>query len=80
MTTDVLVALITLAGSAVGTFAGILVNSKLTNYRLSQLEKKVDQHNKVIDRVYRLEEQESVMEEKIRDSNHRIDGLEKKGV
>lgn len=80
MTTEVLVALITLAGSAVGTFAGILVNSKLTNHRLSQLEKKVDQHNKVIDRVYRLEEQESVMEEKIRDSNHRIDGLEKKGV
>ena len=38
MDTSVLVALITLAGSALGTFAGIAVNSKLTSYRIDQLE------------------------------------------
>lgn len=80
MTTEVIVALITLAGSAVGTFAGILVNSKLTTYRLGQLEKKVDQHNQLIDRVYHLEERDSVVEEQIKVANHRIADLEKKGA
>ena len=41
MNTEVIVSLITLCGSALGTFAGIAVNSKLTNFRLEQLEKRV---------------------------------------
>lgn len=62
METEVVVSLITLCGSALGTFAGIAVNSKLTSYRLEQLEKKVDKHNSVIERIgaidYRLRELE----------------------
>ena len=56
MNSDVLVSLITLCGSALGTFAGIAINTKLTNYRIGQLEKKQDKHNKVIERVYHLEQ------------------------
>lgn len=64
MDTSVLVALITLAGSTLGTFAGIAVNSKLTSYRIEQLEKKVDKHNKVIERTTELETwKESVVDE-----------------
>ena len=57
---------------------GILVSSKLTQSRLEQLEKKVEVHNQVIDRVYKLEERTEVQEEKIRVANHRIGDLEKK--
>ena len=68
--------LISILGSAIGTFAGIMVNSKLVNYRIEQLEKKVDMHNKVIDRVYQLERRDAVVEEEIKVANHRISDLE----
>ena len=76
MSETILVALIGLAGSGAGAFGGILVSSKLTQYRLEQLEKKVEVHNKVIDRVYKLEERTELQEEKIKVANHRIDDLE----
>lgn len=41
MDPTVIAALLSLAGSTIGTFAGIVVSSKLTNYRLEQLEAKV---------------------------------------
>ena len=53
--------LITLVGSAIGTFGGILASNKLTNYRIEQLEKKVDKHNSVIDRTYRLEQEVAIL-------------------
>lgn len=76
MSDTVLVALIGLAGSGAGAFGGILVSSKLTQYRLEQLEKKVEVHNQVIDRVYKLEERTELQEEKISVANHRIKDLE----
>ena len=69
MSEEVLVALIGLAGSGLGSVLGILVSSKLTQYRLEQLEKKVEVHNKVIDRVYKLEERTELQEEKIKAAN-----------
>ena len=63
-------------GSAIGTFAGIMVNSRLVNYRIEQLEKKVDKHNQVIDRVYKLEQRDAVVEEEIKVANHRLSDLE----
>ena len=69
MNEAVLVALITLGGSGLGSLVGILVSSKLTTYRIEQLEKKVDKHNTVIERTYILEEQVKV-------ANHRIGDLE----
>ena len=73
----IIVALIGLAGSAAGSLYGVLVSSKLTQYRLEQLEKKVQAHNSLIDRTYRLEERTELQEEKIKVANHRIDDLEK---
>lgn len=71
MLTEIIVALIAFAGTAVGSVAGILTTSKLTNFRLQRLEEKVDKHNTVIERTYRLEEQVKV-------ANHRIADLEEK--
>ena len=76
MSETILVALIGLAGSGAGAFGGILVSSKLTQYRLEQLERKVEVHNQVIDRVYKLEERTELQEEKIKVANHRIEDLE----
>ena len=74
----IVVALIGLAGSAVGSLAGVLASAKLTSYRLEQLEKRVQAHNNLIERTYKLEERTEVQEEKIRVANHRISDLERK--
>ena len=76
MNTEIVVALITLAGSAIGTFAGILTSARLTTYRIEQLEKKVDKHNTVIERTYKLKEAQAVMQEQIKVANNRIKDLE----
>lgn len=78
--TEVMVALIGLVGSAIGTFAGILASSKLTSYRIEQLEKKVDKHNTVIERTYKLEEGQAVIQEQIKVVNHRVADLEERGA
>ena len=44
-------AAIALIGTAVGSLGGILAANRLTNYRIEQLEKKVDKHNSVIERI-----------------------------
>lgn len=71
MDSTVIVALLSLVGTIVGSLGGILVASKLTNYRLEQLEKKVDKHNNFAARM-------PVIEEQIKVINHRLDDLEEK--
>lgn len=76
MSESVVVALISLVGTLGGTFGGILVSNKLTNYRIEQLEKKVEKHNGVIERVYELEKHEAVTDETVEVMGHRIRDLE----
>ena len=64
--------------SLVGTAAGSLSGLKLMSYRIEQLEKKVEKHNNIIERTYKLEEWAAVKDEQIKVANHRIDDLEKK--
>jgi len=77
VTTEMIIALITLAGSAVGTLGGIVINSRMSNYRIEQLEKKVDKHNNLIERTYAIEQHNAVVDEEIKVANHRIEDLEK---
>lgn len=72
----VIVAIISLIGTLGGTFGGILTSTKLTNYRIEQLESKVEKHNKVVERVYNLEKKEAVFEEEVKVINHRLEDLE----
>ena len=72
---EILIAVLSFAGTLVGSFSGM----KLMSYRIEQLEKRVDKHNNVIERVFRLEEGEAIINEKISVANHRIDDLEHKG-
>lgn len=65
MSEVVIVAILSLFGTLIGSLAGILTANKLTNYRIEQLEKKVEKHNSVIERVYKLEREEAVIQEEI---------------
>ena len=76
MSDTIFVALLSLVGTIIGSLGGILAANKLTNYRIEQLEKKVEKHNGLIDRTYKLEEEQKVEEEKIKVINHRLDDLE----
>ncbi len=76
MDTTIIIALISGGCTLVGTFAGVATSSRLTTYRLEQLEKKVQAHNNLIERTYALEEQTALQEEKIKVINHRINDLE----
>lgn len=76
MSDTIIVAVLSLLGSLVGTLGGIAINSKLSNYRIEQLEKKVDKHNNLIERMFKAEEAITVLDEKIKVANHRIDDLE----
>ena len=77
MNTQIIVALIASGGGFLGSLVGVIASSKLTTYRIQQLENKVEKHNTVIERTYKLEETEAVMQEQIRMANHRITDLEK---
>ena len=80
MSDSIIVALITGGLALVGTLAGSYFSNRkssaLIEYRLDQLEVKVDKHNNVIERTYKLEEQTALQEEKIKVVNHRIEDLE----
>lgn len=73
MITEIIVAVLSFTGTALGSFGGM----RLMGYRIEQLEKKVEKHNTIIERVYKLEETQAVHAEKIAVANHRIDDLER---
>jgi hypothetical protein len=77
MSETIIVAILSLAGTVIGSLLGILASNKLVIYRIEQLEKKVEKHNGVLERVYSLETNNAVVEEDLKVINHRIDDLEK---
>ncbi|MBQ8961251.1 MAG: hypothetical protein IJ071_08590 [Ruminococcus sp.] len=66
---EIIIALLSLAGTLGGSLGGILVSSKLTSYRIEQLEKKVDRHNRFAERI-------PLVEEQLRMAGIRLDRLE----
>lgn len=57
MDNSVIVALLGFLGTILGSGLGVIASSKLTNFRIEQLEKKVDKHNSVVERTFKLEGQ-----------------------
>lgn len=76
MSEGVIIALIGLIGSGIGSVIGILASNKLTTYRIEQLEAKVNLHNNLIERTFKLEKQESILEEKINAINEHLNRIE----
>ncbi len=70
MNSTVIVALISFAGTLLGTAGGIFASSKLTDYRLAQLEKKMEGYSAVAVKI-------PVIEEKLKNTDRRILKLER---
>ena len=73
MDNTVIVAILGCLGTVIGSALGVVASSKLTQFRLEQLEKKVDKHNSVIERTFKLEEKVNEMANDIKElkSYHR---------
>lgn len=65
MKPEIIIAILSFLGTLVGTIGGIMASSKLTNYRLDQLEQKVNKHNNLIDRMYKVENRVTLIEDEI---------------
>lgn len=76
MSEAIIVAILSLLGTAAGSFASIMTSQKLTNYKIDELKRQVEKHNTIIERTYRLEERATLTEEQIKVANHRINDLE----
>lgn len=66
---EIIIALLSLMGTLGGSLGGIIISSKMTNYRLMQLEQRVAEHNNFARRM-------PVIEEQIKVINHRLEDLE----
>lgn len=66
MHSEVVVALLSLVGTFIGTIGGILATQKLVTYRLQKLEEKVDKHNNLIDRMYKIETRVTLLEDEMK--------------
>ncbi len=71
MSDGILSALLALFGTMVGTFGGIVTSGKLTNYRIEQLEKKVDMHNNFAQRIPLIEERLNAVRQKVDEIDER---------
>lgn len=81
-------AVLSLMGTLAGAYLANRKSTALIAYRLEELEEKVNKHNQLVDRTYKLEEKmevieaklegtESLLTEKVKVANHRIEDLEK---
>lgn len=62
---EIIVAVITVIGVIVSNYFSNNSTRKLILYRIDQLEDKVNKHNNLIDRVYKLEDRENIIETKV---------------
>ena len=75
MNDTVIISLVALVGSLAGTFAGILTSTRLTTYRIEQLEKKAQEQRSLIERIFKLEKERDVMNERLRAMETRLSQL-----
>ncbi len=67
MDSAIIVALLSLVGTLAGSLLGVLGSAKATSVRIAQLEKKVDKHNQVMERTFKLEGEMVEVQHDIRD-------------
>lgn len=76
MSENIFIAVLSFIGTLLGAYFANRKSAAIMEYRLEQLEKKVDKHNTVIERTYALEKRADVIDEKIKVANNRIADLE----
>lgn len=78
MSDSIIVAILSLIGTALGAVVSVLTANRLTNYKIDELRKVVEKHNGLIDRTYKLEKDVTIVNEKMDVLDHRVDALERK--
>lgn len=78
MSENIVVALIAFAGTLAGSYFAQRKTTALVVYRLEQLENKVNKHNNIIERTYKIEQKCAVYDEQLKVANHRIADLEER--
>ena len=68
MSSEIIVALLSLAGTALGSIFGIISANRLTVYRIQQLEEKVNKHNNLVERM-------AIVERDVKSAHHRLDEI-----
>ncbi len=76
MSENILIALLSLLGTLGGSFMGIVTSVKLTNYRLSDLESKVEALSGLIEVTYNLEKNDTLSNERFKHIDRRLENLE----
>lgn len=77
MSDAIIVAILSLTGTAIGSVVSVLTANRLTNYKIDELKKTVEKHNSLIDRTYRLEESVTLVNEKLDSLDRRVETLER---
>ena len=77
MRVEILTGIFSLIASLVGTFGGIITSTKLINYQINELKKRVDKHNNVIERTFKLEEHNKYVDERIARLESEVENHEK---
>lgn len=80
MWVEIAIAVLSLIGTLAGAYFANRKSSALIAYRLEQLENKVNKHNNLIERTFKLEEQTALQDAELNRVNHRLESLEKKGA
>lgn len=75
MDSTIIVAILSLLGTVIGSLGGVLAANNLIKYRIQKLEEKVNKHNNLIDRMYKLEKSETLVENEIGDIKDTIKEL-----
>lgn len=78
MSDAIIVAVLSLVGTAIGSVVSVLTANRLTNYKIDELKKTVEKHNSLIDRTYRLEERATLMDERLENLDHRVEAIERR--
>ncbi|MBP5311734.1 MAG: hypothetical protein J6112_02740 [Clostridia bacterium] len=78
MSDSIIVAILSLIGTALGAVVSVLTANRLTIYKIDERRKVVEKHNGLIDRTYKLEKDVTIVNEKMDVLDHRVDALERK--
>jgi len=78
MSETIVVAILSLVGTAIGSISAVFAANKLTNYKIDELKKTVERHNSLIDRTYRLEERATLTDERLENLDHRVEAIERR--
>lgn len=78
MSEAIVVAILSLCGTAVGSVVSVLTANRLTNYKIDMLKAQVEKHNQIVERTYRIEEHAAVVDVQLDAAERRIGIIEKK--